>query len=107
MDEEKPYFKLPNDKWISGPQDFCILSFNVSEIRSEMRMAEDPRLQASCILSFIVSEKRPTMRMAEDPRLPVFYHIIIIYCFREEAGIEDGWEPQAAGFLYSIFYYFR
>ena len=36
------------------------------------------------------------MRMAEDPRLPVFYHIIIIYCFREEAGIEDGWEPQAS-----------
>ena len=68
-----------------------------------MRMAEDPRLPASCILSFIVSEKRLTMRMAEDPRLPVFYHIIIIYCFREEAG----WEPQAAGFLYSIFYCFR
>ena len=45
--------------------------------------------------------------MAEDPRLPVFYHIILIYCFREETGIEDGWEPQAAGFLYSIFYCFR
>ena len=80
MDEEKPYFKLSNDRWISGPQDFCIL----------------------CL---IVSEKRLTMRMAEYFRFPVFYYII--YYFREEAGIEDGWEPQAAGFLYSIFYRFR
>ena len=45
------------------------------------------------------------MRMAEYFRFPVFYYII--YYFREEACIEDGWEPQAAGFLYSIFYRFR